>query len=59
MYRLASILYLLIATTLSGNFIVICLTFGFGSSLVLSLATATGALLAAPLAWILTQELAR
>lgn len=59
MYRLASILYLLIATTLAGNFIVICLTFGFGSSLVLSLATATGALLAAPLAWILTQELAR
>ena len=57
MFRLTSILFLLIATTLAGNFMILAMILGFGTNVALALATASGAVLAAPLAYMIAQEL--
>lgn len=50
MLRLASILYSLIATALSGNFVILCIAIGLGSTFCFTLAVSAGAMLALPLA---------
>ena len=57
MLRLASILYSLIATALSGNFVILCIAIGLGSTFCFTLAVSAGAVLALPLAWLLAREL--
>lgn len=57
MLRLASILYTLIATTLSGNFVLISVAIGFGTTHGLTSAISAGAILALPLAWLLAREM--
>ncbi|MBY6162442.1 CTP synthetase [Mameliella alba] len=57
MFRLASLFYSLISTSLAGTFIIIVLVAGFGTLTPILIAAATGFVVAAPLAWLLARRL--
>jgi len=57
MFRLASILYSLIATTLAGTGVIAVLTAGFGTLWPILGAAAIGALLALPISYYVAREI--
>ena len=57
MFRLASLLYTLISTSLAGTAIVIVLVAGYGTMTPILAAAAVGFVLAAPLSWALARQL--
>ncbi len=57
MFGLTSILYSLIATTLAGNFVLICLTVGCATVVGMITAALAGSVLALPLAILMANEL--
>lgn len=57
MLRLASVLYSLIATALAGTAVIAVLTAGFVSALAIFSAAATGAVVAAPVSWVVAKKL--
>ncbi|MCR9109895.1 CTP synthetase [Marivita sp. XM-24bin2] len=57
MFRLAGILYSLIATTLSGTAIVAILTSGYGTLLPIVTAAVAGALVAFPVTYLVAREI--
>lgn len=57
MYRLASLLYSLISTSLAGSFVIAVLVVGYGTLTPILIAAAAGFAVAAPVAWILARRL--
>lgn len=57
MFRLASILYLLISTTLAGNLVTLSLTIGYGTAPAIVTAVIVGAALALPLSYLIAREM--
>lgn len=57
MFRLASILYSLIGTTLAGTAMIAVLTAGFGTLLPIVIAAAIGAVVALPVTWYVTKAI--
>lgn len=57
MLRLAMILYTLIATSLAGTGVIAVLVAGYGTLLPILVAAACGALLAAPVSWLVARRL--
>lgn len=57
MIRLAMILYSLIATTLAGTGVIAVLTAGYGTLPPILIAALIGALVAAPVSWVVASRL--
>jgi hypothetical protein len=57
MFRLASVLYSLIGTTLAGSFIVVALTMGYDTLVPILVAAGGGALIALPASWLVARRL--
>lgn len=57
MFRLASMLYSIIGTSLAGSAIVIALVAGFTTATPLILAAAAGFVVALPASWIVAQQI--
>lgn len=57
MFRLASIIYSFIGTTLAGSAVVVALTMGFYSWQPILVAAALGAVLALPVSWIIANRM--
>lgn len=57
MFRLASILYSLIGTTLAGTAMVAVLTAGFDTLVPIVAAAAAGAILAVPVTYLIAREI--
>lgn len=57
MSRLAGILFSLIATTLSGTFVVASLTMGYDTLQPIVIAAALGAVAAVPATWLVTRAI--
>lgn len=57
MFRLASILYSLISTTLAGTAVIAVLVAGYGTLMPIVVAAAAGFVLAVPVAWLVAREL--
>ncbi|MGG7643820.1 hypothetical protein ACQ5SP_03295 [Rhodovulum sp. YNF3179] len=59
MDRLALLIYLMAAVTLMGSFVIAALTAGLYTWPVIVVAAAAGALVAAPLSWVLAKRIKR
>ena len=59
MFRLASILYALIGTTLAGIGIIAVLTAGYGDFKPIIIAALAGFLIAMPVAWYVARQIVR
>jgi predicted PurR-regulated permease PerM len=57
MFRLASVLYSLIGTTLAGSFVVVALTMGRDTLVPILVAAALGAVVALPVSWLVARKL--
>lgn len=57
MFRLATILYSLIATTLAGSAVIAVLTAGFGTLVPILAAAALGAAIAVPVSWFVARAI--
>lgn len=57
MFRLATVLYSLIGTTLAGSFVVAALTMGMDSWEPILVAAGVGALLAVPVSWFVAKKI--
>lgn len=57
MFRLASVLYSLISTSLAGTFIIVVLVAGYGTLLPILVGAGLGFLLAAPFAWLVAKQI--
>jgi hypothetical protein len=57
MFRLASILYSLIATTLAGTAVIAVLTAGYGTLVPILAAAAVGAVVALPVSWYVARAI--
>jgi hypothetical protein len=57
MFRLASILYSLISTTLAGSFIIVALVSGYDTLIPILIAAAAGFVVSLPVAWLVAREL--
>ncbi len=59
MFSLASMLYAIIGTTLTGISILVVLVAGFDTLEPILIAAATGALVALPVSWIIARKISR
>lgn len=57
MFRLATVLYSLIGTTLAGSFLVAALTMGMDTMEPIVVAAGVGALLAVPVSWFVAKKI--
>ena len=57
MFRLASLLYSLISTSLAGSFIIAVLVAGYGTLMPILVAAAVGFLIAAPMSWAVARQI--
>jgi hypothetical protein len=57
MFRLASILYALIGTTLAGSAMIAVLTAGYGTLVPILIAAALGAVIALPVSWFVARAI--
>lgn len=57
MFRLASLLYSLISTSLAGSFIIAVLVAGYGTLTPILIAAAAGFVLALPISWLVARQL--
>ena len=57
MFRLASMLYSIIGTSLAGSFIVAALTMGYDTLIPIVGAAAIGAVLALPISWMVAKAI--
>lgn len=57
MFRLATVLYSLIGTTLAGSFVVAALTMGMDTMEPIVVAAGVGALLAVPVSWFVAKKI--
>ncbi|CUH78102.1 hypothetical protein [Tropicibacter naphthalenivorans] len=57
MFRLASILFSLISTTLAGTGVIAVLVAGYGTLMPILLAAAAGAILALPVSWLVAKQI--
>ncbi len=57
MFRLASILYSLISTSLAGSFVIAVLVAGYGTLTPILIAAAAGFVAALPLSWMVARQI--
>ncbi|MCB1313568.1 MAG: CTP synthetase [Sedimentitalea sp.] len=57
MFRLASLLYTLIASSLAGTGVIIVLVAGYGTLMPILVSAAIGAILALPISWMVARRL--
>lgn len=57
MFRLASLLYSLISTSLAGMLIIAVLVAGYGTLMPILIAAAVGFVLAAPVSWLVARQI--
>ncbi|MGP6088262.1 CTP synthetase [Antarctobacter jejuensis] len=57
MFRLASLLFSLISTSLAGSFVIAVLVAGFGTLTPILIAAAAGFLTAVPISWLVARQL--
>lgn len=57
MFRLASLLFSLIATTLAGTGVIISLTMGYDTLQPILISAAIGAVIALPVSWYVAQQM--
>jgi len=57
MFRLASMLYSIVGTSLAGAFIVAALTMGYDTLIPIIIAAVAGGILALPLAWLIARAI--
>jgi hypothetical protein len=57
MFRLASLLYMVIATTIAGSLFIAVLAFGYDTLVPIVIAVVVGAVIAIPATWWLTKQI--